>query len=711
MLAEVLLASLVLLVFYLIAVDVVKAESKTLHEQAVKTAVGHKVDGRTDANGTATLLRKIFRLVPENLGVRPCLFLLVSIPTVTAVALGGLRIASSVRSAEAISPGSPLRDRAITSVFVDSAVVLIVLVLALVSTVMIGSSLLRRLRKLRAGALQVADVRLPEAVHRISETGGGGVSLDVEPVDVDSPDEIGEIARAFDKVHGEALRLAANEARLRGNINGMFVNLSRRSQALVERLIQRIDDLEQGEQDSERLGNLFHMDHLATRMRRNSENLLVLAGYDLSKKTNEPVALVDVLRAAVSEIEEYERVSLTAEPRIAVRGAAVNDVVHLLAELAENATSLSPPDTTVTIAGRLLPHGGVLLNISDQGVGMSDEEMARVNQQLENTPLVDVAASRRMGLFVVGRLAARHGIRVQLRPTARGGGLTALVLLPDEVVTLESPAGWLGSYGFGTAEPEAAMSEADSAAFPRTGPGYRTGWVGPDRATVQHEVSIAGTGEVAPAVRDAEPPLPGPWRAHEAGIWPGAERAATSQTAVSQPGMAPQAGARKPSVPGAWPAANHKQTAAGGGSAVYSSDTGAARDGVIVPSVEKPTGENHLPVFEEVRSEWFRRGRGTSEASSGVGYSAPAWVAQVDEGWQAAEKVPTPSSAGLTPNGLPKRVPGANLVPGAAGSTPPPASVRSAAAAQERLASFQRGVREGRAASGGADPDGDDKTV
>src|SRR6202044_1071051 len=203
--------------------------------------------------------------------------------------------------------------------------------------------------------------------------------------------------------------------------------LSRRSQSLVERQIRLIDDLEQGEQDAERLSNLFQMDHLATRMRRNSENLLVLAGHDASRRWNQPVALV----------------SLNVQPGIAVRGPAVNDVVHLIAELAENATSFSSAETPVAVSGHLLNSGGVLLDISDQGVGMGAEEMAHANWRLDNPPVVDVAVSRRMGLFVVARLAARHGIRVRLRP-ATTGGLTALVWLPDETVTHEgngTPAG------------------------------------------------------------------------------------------------------------------------------------------------------------------------------------------------------------------------------------------------------------------------------
>ena len=351
-----------------------------------------------------------------------------------------------VLNGQITSRAAQLHKDALTYAIAVGLAVLIVLGLALFLTVVVGRSMVRPLRRLRAGALEVAGVRLPDMVRRMSESDGAGVSFDIAPIDVDSTDEIGEVARAFDQVHREALRLAANEAALRGNVNAMFVNLSRRSQSLVERQIRLIDDLEQGEQDPERLSNLFQMDHLATRMRRNSENLLVLAGHEVSRRWNQPVALVDVLRAAVSEIEQYERVSMNVQPGIAVRGQAVNDVVHLVAELVENATSFSSAETPVTVSGHLLNSGGVLLDISDQGVGMGAEEMAHANWRLDNPPVVDVAVSRRMGLFVVARLAARHGIRVRLRP-APTGGLTALVWLPDETVTHEGAGSVPGHAG------------------------------------------------------------------------------------------------------------------------------------------------------------------------------------------------------------------------------------------------------------------------
>jgi signal transduction histidine kinase len=340
----------------------------------------------------------------------------------------------------AVARAKELRQRAIISAIIVGAVILLVLIVSLLFTVFVGRSMVRPLRRLRAGALEVAGVKLPETVRRMNEADGENVPVEVEPIDVESSDEIGEVARAFDQVHREALRLAATEAALRGNVNAMFVNLSRRSQSLVERQIRLIDELEQGEQDADRLSSLFQMDHLATRMRRNSENLLVLAGHESSRRWNQPVPLVDVLRAAISEIEQYERVMLNVQPGIAVRGPAVNDVVHLIAELAENATSFSSADTPVGVSGHMLGSGGVLLDITDEGVGMGGDEMAHANWRLDNPPVVDVAVSRRMGLFVVARLAARHGIRVRLRP-ASGNGLTALVWLPDEVIVHEGANG------------------------------------------------------------------------------------------------------------------------------------------------------------------------------------------------------------------------------------------------------------------------------
>jgi signal transduction histidine kinase len=680
----------------------------------------------------------------------------------TTGTIDGIETVQGDLVADTIARASALRQHAILAASLVFAAVLAVLLLALVLTTVVGRSMVRPLRRLRSGALEVAGVRLPETVRRMSESDGAGVPLDVEPIDVDSMDEIGEVARAFDQVHREALRLAANEAALRGNVNAMFVNLSRRSQSLVERQIRLIDDLEQGEQDPDRLSSLFQMDHLATRMRRNSENLLVLAGHDASRRWNQPVALVDVLRAAVSEIEQYERVTLNVQPGIAVRGHAVNDVVHLLAELAENATSFSSAETPVVIAGHLLSSGGVLLDITDQGVGMGAEEMAHANWRLDNPPVVDVAVSRRMGLFVVARLAARHGIRVRLRPAA-AGGLTALVWLPDEVISHENANGAPGASGLRRFDPVAVGGSALAL------PSGANGGADDPAAAAEREIKAARAPKFASLQADSggDGGL-GPRRVPGAGPHPGNSgwggAATTSPLPVIRADSMPDADADDEAVPDEYAAADAAaayeeadghgtgprpvnaefsaapsaqpiqlgQPSVVGGSGPLSggtgprrtdgSLTGASASGIVIPPAEHVGTENRLPIFEAVESDWFRRGRTGVSATGGwqsqpdvVETSEPepdvSWTTASDRGWEAAAAASEPATGGTTQAGLPKRVPQANLVPGtAAPEAAAPVPARSASATRERFASFQRGIREGRAAVAGDEEnsDGDD---
>jgi signal transduction histidine kinase len=339
------------------------------------------------------------------------------------------------------------QDAARNSAGIDSVILLLALLGAATVVYLIGRSMLKPLRVLRSTALDVAERRLPAAVQ--SMRAGETVNATVEPVPVTSIEEIGQVARAFDEVHGQAIRLAAEQSALQTNVSSMFVNLSRRSQGLVERQLQLIEQLERNEQDSEQLASLFQLDHLATRMRRNSENLLVLAGSDLAKRGSAPVPVGDVLRAAVSEIEQYQRVVVQQPPTAAVLGRAASDMVHLVAELLDNATAFSAPDTQVVVSSSMTAEGNVLVEISDQGVGMPGADLLAANNRLSGPNEVDVSVSRRMGLFVVGRLATRHGVGVRLAGTdqARGtsGGVTASVTLPSELIASDVVADRIGT--------------------------------------------------------------------------------------------------------------------------------------------------------------------------------------------------------------------------------------------------------------------------
>jgi signal transduction histidine kinase len=344
---------------------------------------------------------------------------------------------------------------------------------ALVITLVVAQSLIRPLFALRTAALDIAERRLPDAVRRLRDSSDQVIDDDVETVGIETDEEIGEVARAFDQVHREAVRLASEQAVLRNNVNAMFVNLSRRSQGLVERQLRLIDDLENREQDPDQLANLFKLDHLATRMRRNNESLLVLAGTDTARRWTHPVPLNEVVLAAISEVEQYTRVKQTTAAPVSIAGNGVSDVVHLIAELLENATSYSPPATDVVVTSHSLgPGAGAMIEIVDQGIGMPAKELERVNERLANPPVVDVSVSRTMGLFAVGRLASRHGIRVQLRESP-SRGITAVIRLPAKLVTGDGNT--LGT-GPGAARP--SLGKSDSGTRP-AGQGLAAAFGGP----------------------------------------------------------------------------------------------------------------------------------------------------------------------------------------------------------------------------------------
>ncbi|MET9498666.1 nitrate- and nitrite sensing domain-containing protein [Streptomyces sp. NPDC006552] len=403
-----------------------------------------------------------------------------------------------------------LRNSSEQSAIINGALILIVLGVSLVGAFVVARSMIRSLRRLQDTATKVAQDRLPELVKQLSESDPQDVDTSVESVGVHSRDEIGQVAAAFDDVHREAVRLAAEQALLRGNVNAMFTNLSRRSQGLIQRQLSLISELESREADPDQLSSLFKLDHLATRMRRNGENLLVLAGEEPGRRWTRPVPLVDVLRAAASEVEQYERIELASVPTTEVAGRVVNDLVHLLAELLENATSFSSPQTKVKVTGHALPDGRVLIEIHDTGIGLSPEDLAAINERLASPPTVDVSVSRRMGLFVVGRLSQRHGIRIQLRPSD-SGGTTALVMLPVDVA--QGGKKIPGQAGPGGGGPAAAQAAAGAGAARRgVAPGAGGGAAGrlnsgPGAARPQVGAGAGGPRAALPA-RDGGFPNP-----------------------------------------------------------------------------------------------------------------------------------------------------------------------------------------------------------
>lgn len=331
-----------------------------------------------------------------------------------------------------------LATAAVNSAWVGGAVVLAALAAAIALMLIVARLMLRPLRILRKTALDVAYTRLPETVQAILDDPDpvGASKKAVQPVPITSRDEIGEVARSFDIVHEQAVKMAAEQALLRENVNGIFVNLSRRSQRLVERQLGVIDRLEADEQDPDHLASLFELDHLATRLRRNGESLLVLSGAGLAKSVPKPVPAADVIGAAVSEIEQYARIEVGIVPDVAVQGLAIHDLVHVLAELLDNATYFSEPETKVIVRAVVTRRKALAIQVTDHGVGMSDERLAEVNGRLAEPPDLDVSVTRRMGLYVVSRLAKRHGIEVRLRENEDiEGGVIARVVVPAELLT------------------------------------------------------------------------------------------------------------------------------------------------------------------------------------------------------------------------------------------------------------------------------------
>jgi nitrate/nitrite sensing protein/histidine kinase/DNA gyrase B/HSP90-like ATPase len=330
-------------------------------------------------------------------------------------------------------------DATLLRTIIAAALVLLLAATAIVVTVRLSRRLIARLTRLRRETLELADTRLPKLVERVQT--GDDVRVDDEvALRGYGGDEIGGVAEAFNKAQLTAVSAALREAKTREGTKTVFLNIARRSQAIVHRQLTVLDDAERRQEDPEQLAILFQLDHLSTRARRNAENLIILGGGQPGRRWRNPVSLTEIVRGASTETEHFARVKVAKLPRVAVTGQAVGDVVHLLAELIDNATSYSSPETRVDVRGNVVAKG-VVLEVEDQGLGIEPERAEELNEVLANPPdfgIMALSEEPRLGLFVVARLAARHDISVSLRESAYGG-TRAVVLIKSELLDSAPP--------------------------------------------------------------------------------------------------------------------------------------------------------------------------------------------------------------------------------------------------------------------------------
>ena len=351
--------------------------------------------------------------------------------TLTPIRAVEAQLTSSITAQSRALQAGPRRSVLLTVSFTGAFLIFVLAV-----TLLVARSLVLPLRRLKAAALEIASVGLPARVSELTREPEAGPNLEVQPISVYSADEIGQVARAFDQVHAEALRLAGHEAILRRNANAMFVSLSYRSQSGIEGLAQVIALLASRYLDSALHADLDSMGRVLARMRRDCLNLLVLAGYETVPQDSGPVSLTEMVSAAVSGVDPDYHLSAILPPGIGVTGHAATDVIHLLAELIENAANFSSKTAPIALSAGEPPGGGLQIDVTDAGPGITPDLRDELNARLARPPLADAFITRHMGLFVVAHLAARHGALVRLQPAETGtlaGGTVARVWLPAAI--------------------------------------------------------------------------------------------------------------------------------------------------------------------------------------------------------------------------------------------------------------------------------------
>ncbi len=541
----------------------------------------------------------------------------------------------------------------------DTVLVLSAIIAALVIVFLVARSLIRPLRVLRDGALKVAHEDLEREISRVR----AGDESPPEPLPVHTTEEIGQVAHAVDELHTQALLLAGDETRLRHLVNDMFETMSRRNRSLVDQQLSLIDQLERNEEDPERLDSLFRLDHLAARMRRNGANLLVLAGAPSSRGDQRTtVPLSSVIHAATSEVEEYRRVETSMVPDCAIAGAVSGDIVHLLAELIDNALRYSPPSSPVRVSAGFRSDGAVQLQIVDAGLGMTDGDRRIANMRLRAGGEVSPDSARHMGLFVVARLADRHRVRVRLRGSsledARSGS-TAEVYLPSTV---------LASANAGQTAPRQAEPVAFTAP---SGPPVATPDYVADLAPLEDDADLEGADSTDSSISLLPRRRPG-----GSGIT-GAPAAApeeagepTPEQPVAQPvsntssffGSRVRFGKENRQRPKAEPPVPLPAATAPSAEAQPADSEPPEADDVWVADVAAPATEPPEDdlIYQRMLSEWLVDPRELAHSPD------LDWQSVWDRGWSAAEEVENTPVQAHTEQGLPVREPGARLVPGGA---------------------------------------------
>jgi signal transduction histidine kinase len=607
----------------------------------------------------------------------------------------------------------------------DAAIVLGGILAALVLVLLVARALVLPLRRLREGALRVAHEDLPAEIERIN---AGEQPMPIEPIAVHSTEEIGQVAHAVDDLHEQALLMAAEQARLQVHVSDMFETMSRRSRSLVDQQLSLIDDLERNEQDPQRLAALFKLDHLASRMRRNGTNLLVLSGAKIRREQPESMPVAAIIAAAASQVEDYQRVVTATVPDSWVVGSAAGDILHLLTELFDNALRYSQPASEVRVSAVHTGNRGLVIEVSDAGLGMTGGDLRIANTRLESGGEVTPYTTRHMGLFVVGRLARQHGLVVRLRSSVAGepsSGTTAGVFIPVELLERPRVPGRTAPEHRAVAPmtepaPEATAATTASTtklitktAHRREDPAgsatrrpnprpvdqpYRNGSESPQDERVLPHRDPGASGIVNVPEPPAEPPAEVPPE-----VPPEPRTPANTSTFFSSREQAAQQREQAPDEARQVAPEEPRQVAPEEPREVPPDERQPTVARTRPPS--SPLGDTDV-IFQRMMSEWLVDPSDLMEPFQ-------SWESVWDSGWAAAARAEQAPVGRHTERGLPVREPGTRLVPGSAepGPDEPGGHHRDPDAVRASLSSHWTGVRAGRSHAREDRPDWEDSAA